>query len=98
MVGVDFNKENIQRCLCSGCPVQAKNVCPHDKLAELQTLKEAMPLKENVPGIYCSTGKATCEGLDSSQPCQCSKCEVWYEYNLGNREPISYYCTKGEVK
>ena len=98
MVNVDFNKENIRECLCPICPVQAKNICPHDKLIKLQSHKEPMPNSEDVPGLYCSTGKATCEGLDTSQMCQCSKCEVWKEYNLGEGEPGGYYCAKGEAR
>ena len=98
MVNVDFNKENIRRCLCPGCPVQAENVCPQDKLIKLQSQKEDMPLKENVPGIYCSTGKATCEGLDTNQMCQCSKCEVWKEYELVKGGHVDYYCAKGEAR
>ncbi|WP_424355772.1 DUF2769 domain-containing protein [Methanobacterium sp. MBAC-LM] len=98
MVNIDFNKENIRECLCPRCPVQAKSVCPHDKLIKLQSQKEPMPDPEEVPGIYCSTGKATCEGLDPSQMCQCNKCEIWKEHNLGEGEPGSYYCAKGEAR
>lgn len=98
MKNVDFNKENIRECLCPRCPVQAKNICPHDKLIKLQSHKEPMPNPEDVPGLYCSTGKATCEGLDPTKMCQCSKCEIWKEHNLSEGEPGGYYCAKGEAR
>lgn len=56
--------ENIQRCLCPGCPVQAKSECVQDKLSKMQLKSGGTPSAEDVPGVYCGTGKATCDGLD----------------------------------
>lgn len=98
MVDVPFNMENVQRCLCPGCPVQAQSECVKDKLSKLQSREGGTPAEEDVPGVYCSTGEATCEGLDPNQPCQCGKCEVWKEYNLNEAEPSFYYCAKGKAR
>ena len=98
MVNVEFNMENIQKCLCPGCPVQAKSKCVQEKLSKLQSQKGGTPSKEDVPGVYCSQGKATCDGLDPTQMCQWSKCKVWKEYKLGEGEPGGYYCAKGEAR
>lgn len=94
MVNVEFNMENVQRCLCPGCPVQAKSECVQNKLKSMS----GSPSPEDVPGVYCSQGKATCEGLDPSQMCQCDKCKVWAEYKLGEGEPGSYYCAEGKAR
>lgn len=98
MVNVEFNMENIQRCLCPGCPVQAKSDCVMDKLKKLKSQKGETPDPEDVPGVYCATGKATCENLDPNQMCQCDKCEVWKEYKLDEGEPGSYYCAEGKAR
>ncbi len=94
---VEFNMENVQRCLCPGCPVQAGSKCVQEKLNKLKGAS-GNPGPEDVPGVYCATGKATCEGLDPSQICQCDKCEVWKEYKLGEGEPGSYYCAEGKAR
>ena len=80
------------------CPVQAKSECVQDKLSKLKSQSGESPGKDDVPGVYCSTGKAICEGLDPTQMCQCGKCEVWKEYKLGEGEPGGYYCAKGEAR
>lgn len=98
MVNIEFNDENIQKCQCSGCPVQAESECVQDKLGKLQSQRGGTPSKEDVPGVYCSTGKAICEGLDSSQPCHCTQCEIWIENKLGEGEPGGRFCVNGEAK
>ena len=73
--------------MCSLCPVQADSKCVQEKLQSSKKLMESMPAggvpdPEEVPGIYCSTGKATCEDLKFDRECICGTCEVWKEsYN-----------------
>lgn len=98
MVNIDFNMDNIQKCLCPGCPVQAKSECVQDKLSKMQSRSGGLPSTEDVPQVYCGTGKATCNDLDPNQSCQCPKCEVWKEYKLGEAEPDSYYCVRGDAR
>ncbi len=97
MVNVEFSVENIQRCLCPGCPVQAQNECIQEKMNKIQSQRGGTPSIDDFPGVYCGTGKARCEGLDENQPCQCDKCEVWKEYNLNEAEISYYYCIDGKA-
>jgi len=60
---VEFNMENIRRCLCPGCPVGRKYVRT-GKIKQIKRRKWGNPSPEDVPGAYCATEKATCEGLD----------------------------------
>lgn len=98
MVNVEFNKENYQRCRCPGCPVQANNKCVQDKLNKIKSQRGGNISADDFPGVYCGTGKARCENLDLNPPCQCGRCEVWKEYNLGEEELHFYFCTEGKVR
>ncbi|MCO5384059.1 MAG: DUF2769 domain-containing protein [Methanosarcina barkeri] len=99
---VPYARANIEKCMCSQCPVQADSKCAQDKL---QSSKKAMrgmpgvgvPNPEDVPGIYCSTGKATCQDLNSERQCICNSCEVWKEYDLGEGMPSQYFCKNGKA-
>ncbi len=94
MPKVDFNLDNIKKCQCTVCPVQAQSQCASEKM---KILKEQMPTgvpkPENVPGVYCSQGIAVCKDLDPGKPCVCPTCAVWAENNLGSQ----YYCQRGKA-
>jgi hypothetical protein len=99
---VPYTLENIKRCMCPKCPVQANSKCAMDKLDSLVKALESagegnVPEPQNVPGVYCSTGKATCQDLDPNQQCICYTCEVWKEYNLGDGTPSMYFCQNGKA-
>ncbi len=101
-VKVPYVVSNIERCMCPQCPVQAKSVCAQEKIGNLQNemknLKEGeVPEYQKVPGIYCSTGKATCRDLDPNQQCICKTCAVWMEYCLENGTPMMYFCNNGRA-
>ena len=67
-----------------------------DKKAGIQTVLKTDPLDgEGIPGLYCSTGVATCKDLDFSQVCICGGCPVFGKYDLGGSQPMSYYCRDG---
>jgi hypothetical protein len=68
-----------------------------DKLDKLSSMGEN-PMPEDVPGVYCATGKATCSDLDPEQMCQCDKCDVYKENDLGSGEPGGYYCAEGKAR
>jgi hypothetical protein len=104
--GIDFvvpySRENINRCRCPQCPVQADSKCVKDKLEsskkELEKLPEGeVPNPEDVPGIYCSTGKATCRDLNPGKQCICDTCDVWKEYVLEKGTPSQYFCQNGRA-
>jgi hypothetical protein len=103
--GTDFEvpyvKENINKCRCPQCPVQADSKCAQDKLESSKKAMESMsgekvPSPEDVPGIYCSTGKATCQDLNPDNQCICNTCDVWKKYDLGEGRPSQYFCQNGK--
>lgn len=99
---VPYTIENIKKCMCPKCPVQADSKCAKDKLnnltKELGSAQEGeVPEPQNVPGIYCSTGKATCQDLNPDEQCICPTCAVWKEYDLQNVKPVMYFCQKGKA-
>ena len=81
MPKVAFSKENIGKCLCGECPVQVQSTCAKEKYAEAQKV-QGMPTPEQVPGLYCSSGKATCQDLRWVEHCLCPGCLVWAENSL----------------
>ena len=75
-VKVPYAITNIERCMCPQCPVQADSVCTLDKIGnlknEMKSLgKDEVPEPHKVPGIYCSSGTATCSDLDPNKDCIC---------------------------
>ncbi|MDY9924867.1 DUF2769 domain-containing protein [Methanosarcina sp.] len=100
---VPYSRENINRCRCPQCPVQADSKCVKDKLENSKKAMEEMPEgevpnSEDVPGIYCSTGKAACQDLNPDQQCICNTCDVWNEYVLEEATPSQYFCQNGRAK
>lgn len=98
---VPFTPENITRCMCPGCPVQAHSKCAQQKLGKLdEVMKSAgKGLKsEDVPAVYCSTDVATCKDLDFRQMCICGSCAVWKEYALVSGKPVYYFCKNGKAQ
>jgi hypothetical protein len=53
---------------------------------------------EEVPKMYCATGKTKCNDLYFHEECQCPKCPIWEENNLASGEPMNYFCKDGEAK
>jgi len=99
---VPYTIDNIKKCMCPKCPVQADSKCAKDKLnsltKELGSIQEGgVPEPQNVPGIYCSTGKATCQDLNPEEQCICYTCAIWKEYKLGDGTPSMYFCQNGKA-
>jgi len=96
---IKFTRENITKCLCPQCPVQAESECAQTKIRMLQESMRGMsPEPSDVPGVYCATGTATCSDLDPNKMCNCPNCNVFKENSLVHREPKAYFCQKGAVK
>lgn len=92
MSKVPFNTTNIKKCLCVKCPVQKDSNCVKEKMKmELGD----NPKKDDVPGLYCSSGKAYCSDLDTSKMCMCGKCPIWKECSLAGGNPKGYFCRDG---
>jgi hypothetical protein len=96
---IEFSGENISKCVCSQCPVQAESECAQTKMKMLQESMTGMsPEPSDVPGVYCATGIATCSDIDPNKMCNCPNCEVFKENNLEHGEPGGYFCQKGMAK
>lgn len=56
---VPFTVATASKCMCFKCPVQAKSQCVVEKLSIISNALKAPTLKrEDIPGVYCSTGTA----------------------------------------
>ena len=96
---VAFIAGNVGKCLCPKCPVQAKSQCVSERLGTINQALAKNPLvREDIPGVYCSTGKATCQDLDPKQACIGGGCSVFKEHNLAAGKPVGYYCRDGYSK
>ncbi len=99
---VPYIEENINRCRCPQCPVQANSRCAQSEVqSSRQALENApageVPDPETVPGVYCSEGPATCRDLDFNRQCICGSCEVWKEYDLKDAKPNNHFCQHGRA-
>lgn len=96
---VPFTAANVSKCICPKCPVQAKSKCVSD---QLKTIKEAMSknqlMHEDIPGVYCAAGKATCQDIDLNQSCICGKCTIYADYKLASGKPAYKFCQEGMAK
>jgi len=98
-VKVPFALDNVGKCLCPGCPVQAQSKCVSGLKTTLAAALKDKPLKrEKVPGVYCSTGKATCSDLDPKKSCLCGGCSVFAQFALAKGQPAGYFCRDGAPK
>ena len=101
---VEFNAENVAKCQCVKCPVQANSECFKNKLRGMQEMmSEDVDIAtviepKDVPGIYCANGKAVCTDLDTHEICKCGECPIWTEYGLNKGEPGSYFCRDGAAR
>lgn len=99
---VPYVISNIERCMCPQCPVQADSACAQEKYSSLKneinsSVKGEVPESEKFPGMYCSTGSATCVDLNPNKQCMCKTCVVWKEYILENSKPMMYFCNIGRA-
>jgi hypothetical protein len=95
---VAFNIENLQKCICDECRVQAESECTQTKMKMLyESMKGMDPKLSDIPGMYCANGIATCKDLGPDKMCNCSNCDVFKENNLANGEPGGYFCQNGKA-
>ncbi len=96
---VPFTTVNVSRCMCPKCPVQTKSSCVSDEVSKIGDSLKKTPLKpEDIPGVYCSTGKATCPDIDTKKPCICASCPIYSSYKLAGGKPAWRFCTVGAAK
>ena len=97
-IKVPLTVDNVKNCICPNCPVQTKSECIKDKVTKVKVALSKSPLVgEDIPGMYCSTGKASCEDIDTNQMCICGGCMLYFKYSLADGKPMAYYCRDGEV-
>lgn len=97
--GVTFTATNVGKCLCTKCPVQSKSQCVSTKLSTIGDALKQKPLnREAIPGLYCSTGTATCNDINTKQSCLCGGCAVFSENKLDKCEPVDKYCRDGRAR
>jgi hypothetical protein len=90
MAKVEYSKENVEKCWCGSCPVQSHSACAKE-LYEASKASEELGPPESMPGLYCATGKATCDDLQLVNLCNCPACLVW-----GENDPRgNHYCLLG---
>jgi hypothetical protein len=104
MLKIDFSQENMEKCLCTECPVQKKSSCVKDQLKIMQETEYSVDIDsgfildpEKVPKVYCATGKTSCSDLGLQEECQCINCKVWNEYDLEVRRTPAYFCRNGKA-
>jgi hypothetical protein len=96
---VPFILDNVSKCLCPGCPVQAQSKCVAGLKSGLAAALKKSPLRhEEVPGVYCGVGKATCRDIDPKKDCLCGDCAVFRRYNLAKGKPDGYFCSAGAAR
>ena len=105
MLKIDFNLENMEKCLCDDCPVQAKSSCVKDQKKIMQEIGHSVDIDsgfildpDKIPKLYCAKGKTICKDLYYHEECQCFKCRIWKEYDLEVRKAPAYFCKNGKAK
>lgn len=94
---IEFNPENIEKCLCNQCKVQGKSQCVKEKMITLQekALSSSLIEPEEFPALYCASGKEHCHDLDGNEKCLCMDCPIYAENDLESGGPDSYFCLDG---
>ncbi len=98
-IKVPFTRENAKKCICWECPVQADSQCikqNSEKMGEVMATKFFQP--EIVPGLYCSSGAASCKDIDPNRGCICGACDIYNGNRMGSKQPLDHFCKNGKAK
>lgn len=98
-VDVPFIQDTVKNCLCPSCPVQDDSQCVKGKMEKLENAKKSGSglNPQDIPAVYCSSGKATCQDINTSRSCICPGCSVFEHYNLNSGKPVLHYCRDGKA-
>jgi ferredoxin len=67
-------------------------------MALAQSPMEKMDMEpKEMPGVYCSIGKAACDDLNMKKGCICGTCQVYEEYSLMKGNPVEHFCFNGNA-
>lgn len=96
MEQVQYSTDNVSKCWCGQCPVQHESTCAKQELeqAKPQIEQGKMPPPDQMPGLYCGTGTASCDDLKPKERCLCPECLVWGE----NKLIANHYCVQGSAE
>lgn len=96
MQPVEYTTDNAQKCWCGQCPVQKQSSCAKQEYqaAEPKLQQGEMPPPDQMPGLYCGTGTASCDDLQPVERCLCPECLVWGEHKLLS----NHYCVQGSAE
>jgi hypothetical protein len=104
LLKIDFNLENLEKCLCNECPVQSKSPCINDQVKMMEEIGHSVDIDSGfvmesgkVPSLYCASVKTSCSDLKFHEECQCKNCDIWKEYDLEVRESPAYFCKNGKA-
>jgi len=98
-ISIPFVETNVTKCICPQCPVQQASHCVSSKFLEFKDTLSKHPLnREDIPGVYCSAGTASCTDIQTGQDCICGKCVIFTGYKLFNYQPRGHYCRDGNAK
>ncbi|MGB9980149.1 DUF2769 domain-containing protein [Methanobacterium sp.] len=94
---IEFNAENIEKCLCLQCKVQKKSQCVRDKVILLQerALGSSLIEPKEFPALHCASGIEHCTDLDRKEECLCKNCPIYAENDLETGTPTLYFCLDG---
>ena len=87
---VEYTQDNIDKCWCGQCPVQADSECAA-AMYEASLDSAELPPPAKLGGLYCATGKAVCDDITPVNLCNCPACLVWAEHDLAS----NHYCVRG---
>jgi len=104
LLKIELNLENLKKCQCPDCHVQADNSCIKQQTILLEEKGHSTDLNgefvleaDEIPLLYCVKGKSICEDLNFHEECQCVKCLIWKEYDLEARGNEGYFCRYGKA-
>ena len=95
---IGFTMEDLEKCLCPTCPVQADSTCSKENLMKMHRMMKNIEIPESdvVPGVYCASGKTGCSDLDFDQTCQCNYCGNGKKKDLENGKIMGFFCRDGK--
>ncbi len=98
-VKVPFIRASVAKCLCTRCPVQANSPSVSVKMVDIKNALSQNRLKrDDIPEVYCASGAATCQDIDTSESCICDSCFVFQGYDLASSKRVGHYCRRGAAK
>ena len=93
---IPFNKANVSKCRCPGCSVQTVSAGVSEKMMAIKkALEQTVLQRKDIPGLYCVTGSATCQDIDTTLKCICGTCVVAAEHGLSQGNRVDHCCRAG---